>query len=132
MSDKNKFRGLSMVSHEWLYGDCLHISPEAICIVYDEYGNRNPIFTESLGQSTGSVDSNNVEIYEGDIMLLPKDLTATEYALKAIVTYKYGSFYLTHIDIDRDVPLMLYFVNKDSYVKGIVVSNSFEKQVYGE
>lgn len=132
MSDKNKFRGFSIVSHEWLYGDCLHISPDVICIFYDNYGNRAPIFAESLGQSTGYVDSNNVEIYEGDIMLLPKDVESTEYTLKAVVTYKNGSFYLTHIDIDRDVPLMFFITENGSNVKGLIVSNSFEDKVYGE
>lgn len=71
MNREIKFRGKRLDNGEWVYGD--------FCHKFGEYGKLFPyISTElsseriapaTLGQYTGRIDCNEVEIYEGDIVL---------------------------------------------------------------
>lgn len=122
MKDKNRFRGFSQVSHEWIYGDCLHVGPNAIVIVYDEYGNREPIYTESLGQFTGLYDKNGKEIYEGDTVMWPSEEYG-EMAGPSPIVYENGLF-----SIDGAV-MSIDFYAGDSLIE--VVGTYFEDQIYG-
>ena len=85
-----KFRGKSIDSNEWLYGDLVRSSDMERCAIlvndrelYDEC----EVNTCSIGQFTGLYDSNGKEIYEGDILCW--DVNNLLY----VVTFESGMFY---------------------------------------
>jgi len=80
---KNKFRGKSIKSGDWLYGDLI-VEKETVNAFIVNFGHLAKRFIriidafemveqKTVGQSTGLVDANNVEIYEGDILLRQDD-----------------------------------------------------------
>ena len=70
---ETKFRGFSKEENDWLYGLYLQKAPSGGMRVFDHaivspgyYGKE--IDVDSLGLFTGRYDTDEVEIYEGDIM----------------------------------------------------------------
>lgn len=73
-----KFRARPIDSHEWIYGGGVQVFGDKIVILHAN-SNNNPTLTiidpKSVGQCTSLKDKNDIEIYEGDIVLIPDDET---------------------------------------------------------
>ena len=116
---KIKFRGVDMFSNEWVYGDCLHLSPDHVSIVMDYGGDRRVIYNSSLGQVTDFVDVDGAEIYEGDILEVIS-LTNPEKVERVEVEFLNGSFRLMPSYLDLD-----FYCFNDNVMQCRVIGNSY-------
>lgn len=116
---KIKFRGVDMVSNEWVYGDCLHLNHEYTAIVTDYNGNRKVIFNDSLGQATDFVDVNGTEIYEGDLIEVIQINNPGEIEVKP-VRFSNGRFGVGDTLLDLD-----FYCDYDNVMQCRVVGNTY-------
>lgn len=87
-----KFRGLNKPTMQWKYG--YMVVDEKYTQIWQEGDVPCPVEYETVGQFTGLQDTNNVDIYEGDVCLLPN-------GEKRVVTYDAPSFWLAKNLIDK-------------------------------
>lgn len=88
-----KFRGKRIDGQGWVYGNYFE-NKYGETFILDSEGYLEPqVFPESVGQWTGMVDKNGVEIYEGDILKMHQFLfDGNEYEKETIGVIKWGEY----------------------------------------
>lgn len=85
-----KFRGKSILTDEWLYGDLVHSADNkrfGILVNDKDSYDECEVAPETVGQFTGLYDCDGKRIYEGDILKWKAD-----NRLYAVI-FKWGMFY---------------------------------------
>ncbi len=100
-----KFRGKRTDKDEWIYG----YLADGNCICdWDNKERRSfEVKAKTIGQYTGLVDKNGNEIYEGDIMGLPKcDAVGIEYKNRYVRVVEWindGFFLVEHCEMGGEL-----------------------------
>lgn len=61
-----KFRGISTETNEWIYG--YFFTFMGVCFIKGSDGFDHVVYTDSVGEFTGRLDDDGVEMYEGDLI----------------------------------------------------------------
>lgn len=86
------FRGKRVDNGEWAYGSYVHIVQykESTDYIADEEPDQYVVIPETVGQYTGLKDKNNVDVFEGDIVVCNQ---SGSYGISVII-YDNSAFYV--------------------------------------
>ena len=120
-----KFRGQSILTDEWLYGDLVHSADKkrfAILVNDKDSYDECEVDPETVGQFTGLMDKNGAEIYEGDIVEWDKD------GLLYVVKFWDGMFYASVKECNDGIfgGFPLHALTKHDDRKCEIVGNIFD------
>jgi len=98
MKREVEFRGLGAVDKGWIYGNFIHNSIDAPCII-DIDADQHEVILETVGQFTGiksKITKRKPEgdrVFEGDIIKYHKNTGKWLVSLTAEVIFEGGAFY---------------------------------------
>lgn len=141
-----RFRGKRVDTKEWVYGFLFELSYDGIpclCIGIEplsanDYGEIHQscyeeVIPETVGQFTGLMDNSeeiaeteDKEVYEGDIVCFDYKIDGKYKGITATVKYEAGTFILTSTQLPDDYIPILEIVDFDGdccWVDGIVSGN---------
>lgn len=107
-----KFRGLSKQDDEFVHG-YLFVDPTTLIYYIIEEGstkdvmNLIPVYSESIGQFTGILDLDSIEIYEGDTVLIESSKIEAQVKFESAC-----SCFVFRIDVEGDVDYSSYTVSR--------------------
>lgn len=120
-----KFRGKSILTDEWFYGDLVHSADEkrtAILVNDKDSYDECEVVPETVGQFTGLCDKNVKEIYEGDILYW------NDNNRLCVVTFESGMFYASVKECNEGFfgGFPLHAITEDGKCK--IVGNIYDNQ----
>lgn len=88
-----KFRGKSIDDYNWYYGACDFLGDRAYIILGN--GERVEVIPETVGQFSGFLDVNRIEIYDGDLIT---DMSIREIGGCSATGYPYNIYLVRFVN----------------------------------
>lgn len=120
-----RFRGKSIYTKEWVYGDLIQSKELNRCVIISglSFDNECDINPQSIGEFTGLYDKNGTTIYEGDIVKWGKDNKL--YVVKFLKGMFYASIEECNKDIIGGFPLYVLTDADEGWCE--IVGNIYDK-----
>lgn len=117
------FRGKSVETGEWEYGDLVHFRGSKLIYIHTTYGEAEiyrEVGPDTVGQYTGFIDINKEKIFEGDILKAKRINFGIDKDLLGVVFWDAvdGRYYLETVND--------WYVMDDIDEKAKIVSNKWD------
>lgn len=117
------FRGKSVETGEWEYGDLVHFRGSKLTYIHTTYGEAEiyrEVEPDTVGQYTGFIDINKEKIFEGDILNAKRINLGVDKDVLGVVLWDAvdGRYYLETVDD--------WYVMDDIDEEAKIVSNKWD------